>query len=790
MNRMDLRSRQNKHLNQKEDKLNGSYSTNHTFMQQNSLLPAQQSKVIGMNNKPSKEVIVKLQLNSEIPMTSNKFKISNNNTQITVKNSLIQSQSNSQEDGDIGTPKSKKSNNNYSIHTNVNATMVHRNQLMRREVQYKDTITRQQNEILELQEEVDKLKSYLRNILDNNDVTLFNKNSSPHSRSTNVMMEGKADHIHSIYQDLYITDLKVEVEQNSKDMQYYRQKLQEKEIQNSMLIKEIKDMKRIIDNYRRIFEKREKATKIQSQQQQLYNTSYSNYNNSNKMFDQELQTFRDQFQQSPSRIGRKRDAIITLINSNNNIKDQSNDPAVEYQAVNLQSLDQNQLELKMQQSSLETKSVQMNQADKDSLYHSIRQILKSSSVRGLFKNTYNVIKKQLGCSNIYFLLMSFELINQAKKDKLQIQTIRVEQYNLELLLLNIQKDNFHLKFNEIKQAFRGIMKDKLCIHSFHKLSNMSEYDLIMQLEHDQGQNSMRFTIEDRQFLSIVGNLFSNVYERLKNLVSAKESLMRSYQFLDTFKVLLAERNHTLLYYNIEKIFPSLFNYEYVGVLFRDEKKNDLYALRIDDPTNPKILEENMLRFPMTIGFTGRAISKRKVLISLQGEKGSENFSSEIDNFLNVPRIRNMMVGPIEDMNGEIRGVIQFINKKDKPSIDASDEIELKTIIPALGEMIKTADETLKIINISAGLSQSLGQINQTIYERTEIVQAKSMPMISGSIKYMSDLITILVHGKKEAVFSDNQMMHEVFRGIRNKMLAQNKNSARNNNINIVDESNN
>ena len=112
----------------------------------------------------------------------------------------------------------------------------------------------------------------------------------------------------------------------------------------------------------------------------------------------------------------------------------------------------------------------------------------------------------------------------------------------------------------------------------------------------------------------------------------------------------------------------------------------------------------MVRFPMTIGFTGRAISKRKVLISLQGEKGGDNFSSEIDNFLNVQHIRNMMVGPIEDVNGEIRGVLQFINKKDKLNIDSSDEIELKTILPALGEMIKTADETLKIINISAGLS--------------------------------------------------------------------------------------
>lgn len=65
-----------------------------------------------------------------------------------------------------------------------------------------------------------------------------------------------------MYQNLYITDLKVEVEQSNKDIKYYRQKLSEKEIQNNMLMKEIKDMKKIIDNYRRIFQKREKEYKM------------------------------------------------------------------------------------------------------------------------------------------------------------------------------------------------------------------------------------------------------------------------------------------------------------------------------------------------------------------------------------------------------------------------------------------------------------------------------------------------------------------------------------------------
>ena len=55
------------------------------------------------------------------------------------------------------------------------------------------------------------------------------------------------------------------------------------------------------------------------------------------------------------------------------------------------------------------------------------------------------------------------------------------------------------------------------------------------------------------------------------------------------------------------------------------------------------------------------------------------------------------------MKGNIRGIIQFINKKGANKIDQHDEIELGSILSALGEIIKTADETLKITNISAGL---------------------------------------------------------------------------------------
>lgn len=80
----------------------------------------------------------------------------------------------------------------------------HRNQLMRREVGYKETIKQLQYEVKDLSEEVEKLKSYLKTLIQQKDIRFTNDNSP---QSTNI----DTDHIHSKYKDLFITDLKVEV---------------------------------------------------------------------------------------------------------------------------------------------------------------------------------------------------------------------------------------------------------------------------------------------------------------------------------------------------------------------------------------------------------------------------------------------------------------------------------------------------------------------------------------------------------------------------------------------------
>jgi hypothetical protein len=71
---------------------------------------------------------------------------------------------------------------------------------------------------------------------------------------------------------------------------------------------------------------------------------------------------------------------------------------------------------------------------------------------------------------------------------------------------------------------------------------------------------------------------------------------------------MSERNHGVLYNNMQSLFGNLFSYEQIGVLFKDEKQGSLYAIKHDDPSQvTKVYESNLIRFPATMGLTGQAI---------------------------------------------------------------------------------------------------------------------------------------------------------------------------------------
>ena len=128
----------------------------------------------------------------------------------------------------------------------------------------------------------------------------------------------------------------------------------------------------------------------------------------------------------------------------------------------------------------------------------------------------------------------------------------------------------------------------------------------------------------------------------------------------------------------------------------DLVQGNLYGIRTKNLTGGamELKPDNLMRYPANIGITGHVIATSQTLIGTDGYR-TRKFAPEVDNYNNNFAIRNMIIGPMVDKNGKVRGVIQLLNKLQGTGFQ-QDETELKALLPALGEILRTADEGFEL----------------------------------------------------------------------------------------------
>lgn len=148
--------------------------------------------------------------------------------------------------------------------------------------------------------------------------------------------------------------------------------------------------------------------------------------------------------------------------------------------------------------------------------------------------------------------------------------------------------------------------------------------------------------------------------------------------------------------------------------------------------------------------------------------------------MGVNVVRNILIGPIigervivdkNDPNKNIRekqcvGIIQLINKKNNAEIQDTDVTELAALLPALSEIIKTANEALKVATTSVSLALKMDNIIRSVTAKKQLIDEFDCSILKGTIAAVSENIKELQQGRKEYTFSDSATVNEVFEGLR------------------------
>ena len=143
------------------------------------------------------------------------------------------------------------------------------------------------------------------------------------------------------------------------------------------------------------------------------------------------------------------------------------------------------------------------------------------------------------------------------------------------------------------------------------------------------------------------------------------------------------------------------------------------------------------------------------------------YSTNVDNLVNVVKVSNMIAAPIFDNQGALRGMIHLVNKKLQSEIEPVDIHQVNALLPVLGEILRSSEDSLQVINLAAGLHQHMSSMSASIHDKSQSFLTESpMPMISTGVRYMGDLIKMMVGNKKRAVFEDTSVMQEVMREVK------------------------
>ena len=134
--------------------------------------------------------------------------------------------------------------------------------------------------------------------------------------------------------------------------------------------------------------------------------------------------------------------------------------------------------------------------------------------------------------------------------------------------------------------------------------------------------------------------------------------------------------------------------------------------------------------------------------------------------MGVSDVDNLMIGPIRDSEGELRGVVQLGNKLNGEKITRQDVYEFGSLMPALGEIFKTTEEVRQFRNTSNGILHRLIEMKSSLFGQIQQIDDNKMSNISKSVHQVTVLVKELIENKKKALLSDYSLQTDVFSQIK------------------------
>ena len=148
------------------------------------------------------------------------------------------------------------------------------------------------------------------------------------------------------------------------------------------------------------------------------------------------------------------------------------------------------------------------------------------------------------------------------------------------------------------------------------------------------------------------------------------------------------------------------------------------------------------------------------VITLVGSEKWQYYSGDLDNCIDVPIVRTMMIGPLVTNDGQCKGVIQLINKHGGV-ISQAEQYEFSQMLQPIAQVIANIDDVRGMVYIQKGVSEHLRKAGLEIVRKINSLDERDLPKLTNSMSLICSQVTQLINLHKGCMISDPRTGREV-----------------------------
>lgn len=213
----------------------------------------------------------------------------------------------------------------------------------------------------------------------------------------------------------------------------------------------------------------------------------------------------------------------------------------------------------------------------------------------------------------------------------------------------------------------------------------------------EGNKTKVYTPCDELLLKIVSNAVVLKLESIFATEQEKIELKHSSQVASVASKIVSSLTHKDIANRVRSVLPGFFDFENAGIVFIDNKSHQFYVM-IPDPSSDDYFGDGYLRFPFGIGLTGQTISRDTVSV-FHNPKTIPIYNPEIDNVGWTQETKCIVMGCLRDWNGNLIGVVQLTNKK-YDDVGPKDVKRLETMLELLGTCVASTNLTVEHFSLT------------------------------------------------------------------------------------------